>query len=109
MLKAIGYLIKLTVFSVLVLVLGNWLRWDGKSISDQIKTRMAHAEKENILNTVQDTVRGWAEKVTHDARKGYRKKLEQPTAIAPQEEISSSERQKLKALIRELNSSHKKD
>jgi hypothetical protein len=56
-------------------------------------------------------MRGWAEKVTKDAQKGIQKRVEHspPTTQSIQEDITSSERQKLKALIRELNTSRKKD
>lgn len=102
MLKILGFLLKFTIFSLLILVLGNWLRWDGKTISDQVKLRMSHAEEAGILGTV----KGWADRVTHDAKQGFKRKM---TEMPMQEEISPTERQKLKALIRELNSSHKKD
>jgi hypothetical protein len=105
MLRLIGTVIKTAIFAIIVLVLGNWLRWDGKTISDQVKIGMAHAEKQNILQSV----RVWAEQITHDAKQGLRRKPSQPLTSQSTEEISSSERQKLKALIRELNSSHKKD
>lgn len=105
MLKTIGFCLKLTVFSFLVLILGNWLRWNGRTISDQVKLRMAHAERTDLY----ETVRGWATTVTSDAKKGVQKRLERASGPQAQEEISSSERQKLKALIRELNSSRKKD
>lgn len=102
MFKIVGFFLKLTVFSLLVLVIGNWLRWDGITISDQIKLKMSHAEDTGLF----DSVRDWADQLTHDAKRGFHKKLGQ---ISSQEEIPSSERQKLRALIRELNSSHKKD
>ncbi len=105
MLRTIGFSLKIALLSTLVLILGNWVRWDGKTISDQVKLKMAHAERTHLLGTM----RGWAEKLTQDARKGIQRKAEQITGAPPQDEISSSERQKLKALIRELNSSHKAD
>jgi hypothetical protein len=105
MLKLIGFCLKLAAFSVIILILGNWIRWDGRTISDQVKLRMSHAERTNWAGTV----RNWAERVTHDAREGMQKKKENTNSSEPQEELTSSERQKLKALIRELNSSHKRD
>jgi hypothetical protein len=104
MFKTLGFCIKVVFFSVIVLILGNWLRWDGKTISDQVKLRMSHAERSNLLGVV----RNWADEVTHDARKGIQKKLNYSRASEEEEEIPSSEKQKLKALIRELNSSNKK-
>jgi len=102
MLKLIALFLKLALFSLFVLVLGNWVRWDGKTISDQVKLKMSHADEADIIGSVRD----WADRLTHDAKHGFQKKMDRVTA---QEEISPSERQKLKALIRELNSSHKKD
>ncbi len=40
MLKLIWMIVKILLFSLIVLVLGNWLTWDGKSLSDQVKTQM---------------------------------------------------------------------
>jgi hypothetical protein len=104
MLRAIAFCIKMILFSVFILVLGNWLRWDGKTISDQVKFRMAHTEPTRLVNTV----RGWAEQLTQDARKGVQRKLDQSQADED-EEIPSSEKQKLKALIQELNGPRKKN
>jgi len=106
MLKLLGYCIKIALFTVIVLILGNWVRWDGKTISDQIKVRMSHAEKSGVF----DEARTWTEKLTLDAKKGIQKKLNQVSnQVSIEEDIPASEKQKLKALIRELNSSHKKD
>lgn len=102
MLKLIGLVLKLALFSFFVLVLGNWVRWDGKTISDQVKLRMSHADEYEIIGSVKT----WADQLTQDAKQGFHKKIDR---VAAQEEISPSERQKLKALIRELNSSHKRD
>ncbi len=102
MLKLFGFFIKFSFFSILVLILGNWLSWDGMTISDQIKLKMSHAEESGILESVRD----WADKISRDAKKGFQNKVSQ---VSTPEEIPSSERQKLKALIRELNGSRKKD
>lgn len=109
MLKTLLFLIKLVFFSVAVLALGNWLRWDGKTISDQVKVGMSHAEDAHFFSDLQE----WAKKVTDDARKGFQSKSKirskSPGILIPssnaEEDISSTERQKLKALIRELNTS----
>lgn len=98
MLKIVGFFFKMTIFSILVLVLGNSLHWGGRTISDQVRTTMAHAEHSDLFGIV----RNWAEKITHDARQGYQNKVNHSLS---QEEIPASEKQKLKALIRELNGS----
>ncbi len=100
MLKAIGWLVKLAVFSVVILVLGNWLRWDGKTVSDQIRTHLSQAERSDTVSSV----RKWAGSLVEDARRGT-SRLSNPDQFASKEEIKASERQKLRALIRELNRS----
>jgi len=101
MLRLIGTLIKLALFSTFILILGNSLHWEGKTISDQVKLRMSHAERSDIYGSA----RSWAAKLTLDARQGATKKANRILV----EEIAPSERQKLNALIRELNNSHKTD
>lgn len=94
MLNGIKWIIKIAVFSLIVLVLGNWLQWRGKTVSDQVKTQLSHAQRSEIAGQV----RGWATQLTQDAKEGAK-------VDSDSEAISSSERQKLKALIRQLNSS----
>jgi hypothetical protein len=105
MLRAIFFVIKLVAFSALVLVLGNLIRWDGRTVSDQIRTRLAHAERSELTTEVRD----WAGNLVSDARQGARKKQAAPALSgrgnSESDSITSSERQKLRALIRELNSS----
>lgn len=129
MLKAIGWLIKASAFAIVVLVIANYLKIGSKTVSDHLKTQLSHAENAEVVGEVKD----WAQHVTKDHRGGILKKVNIETgaaalknepvlarakaAIAPArktasaeagtaaEEISSTERQKLRALMRELNSS----
>jgi hypothetical protein len=144
MIHAMGWLVKITLFSILILVLGNWIQWNGKSVSDQVTTQISHAERSNIANSL----RRWTGNVAQDMRsgathKGARHKHEvrskevsyqeteevadastessqsasdtttsSPTSskeAKPMEKIRSSERQKLRALIQELNTSTSAD
>ena len=110
MLKMISYCVRLLFLSVVILVLGNWLRWDGKTLSDQVKVGMSHAEESPVYTSIRD----WAKRLTTDAQKGMKNKVKsglktETSSPTEKEEISSTERQKLRALIRELNSSHKED
>jgi hypothetical protein len=133
MIHAMGWLVKITLFSILILVLGNWIQWNGKSVSDQVKTQISHAERSNIATSI----RRWTGNVTQDmrngaTRKGAHHKVEtrakevsyQETEDAgtstessqlasgeakPMEKIQSSERQKLRALMQELNTSTSAD
>lgn len=102
MLRLIGFFLKVSLFSIIVLILGNLVRWEGRTISDQVKTQMAHAERSSLLGEI----RHWAEQLTREARKGGFKKLH---SASSDEEFPSSERQKLKTLIQELNNSRKID
>jgi hypothetical protein len=143
MLKAIALVLKLAAFAAIVLVVANMLKWDGKTVSDQVKSQIAHAERSEIADRVRELT-GTAEdraarelrerkaKLTESIRRlkgeDAREKDDSPrvkdaaarersparehleeiaAADAPQargERIQSSERQKLKALMKELNS-----
>ena len=132
MIKLFGNLIKFAIFSIAVLILGNYVRWDGKTVSDQIQTRVSHAENSDMAAKIKI----WSKELIEDAKKApthstsqvYSKKQSRAvTATAgasthaasttssvsqavsneiqnPSEEIPPTERQKLRALIRELNS-----
>jgi hypothetical protein len=127
MLKLIGWFIKASIFAAVVLIIGNYFKVGNKTISDQVKTQLSHAEQSNMANVV-DEVKDWAHHVTKDQSTGMAKKIkalrsgrvsengkiriapvidkDQPNAVeTAKEEIPSSERQKLRALMRELNSS----
>src|SRR5262245_40182579 len=131
MLKLIGWTIKLTVFAVIVLVLGNWLQIDGKSISDQVKSHMSHAQRQaphlkhslhQKLTEKIESAREWSESngvptmearndsLSHSApapaatmsKVSSRNPSAKKQKAAQDEEIPPTERQKLRALIREL-------
>jgi septum formation inhibitor MinC len=152
MLNAIGFVIKLFIFSALILVGGNWLSWEGRSLNSHLQTQLHHMDRSDLVSQVRD----WTHRITDDARQGFEKKNAHRThshavvgknnsrlvatksemqsdaessdttetassAPAPVstrahaelqasagEQIPSSERQKLRALIRELNSSQDK-
>jgi len=58
MFKLIGWAIKTTLFIALILVVGQIIQWNGKSVSDQIKTGLSHAERmapKNLSNLSVDT------------------------------------------------------
>ncbi|MFL5813576.1 MAG: hypothetical protein ACJ763_08360 [Bdellovibrionia bacterium] len=128
MIHAMGWLVKITLFSIFILVLGNWIQWNGRSVSDQVKTQISHAERSDFANSI----RRWTGNVAHDVRNGAAHKSvrhknesrpkevasqetsseetnEAPADVQPMEKIHSSERQKLRALIQELNTSTSAD
>ena len=110
MFRLIGSLLKLCVLSVVILVIGNWVRWDGKTVSDQIKTHLSHAERAGV--TVK--VKNWAADMIQDAHEGAvsaKKAVSRVSSTKKSEtkdtyeieEIPTSERQKLHALMGDLN------
>lgn len=97
MLKFFWSIIKLSLFSLLVLVIGSLVSWNGKTISDHVKIQSS------FLKRMQDR----AVSVVSDARKGAERKVASVKEKAGNtaDNIYNSERLKLKALIQELNSS----
>jgi hypothetical protein len=109
MLKSMSWILRLSLFTLVVLIIGNIVRWNGKTISDQVKTQIAHAERSETLTTAKE----WTSRLARDAKKGIEKKtglilqpiLTKEEGNSDESKIPSSERQKLRALIRELNGS----
>ena len=103
MFRALFWVLKVAIFSLIVLALGNWVHWRGKTISDQVKTNLSHAEQ--ITGEAAENAKTWVEEKKREALGDYKKvaKENAPEHIAP------SERQKLRALIRELNATQKRD
>lgn len=105
MIKIIGVIIKVGFFSAAVLILGHYIRWGGETVSDQVKIRVSHAEN----SATAGKIRGWTRELIDDAhqaaqnleKSGARRIPGSPPSSA--EKIAPTERQKLRALIRELN------
>jgi hypothetical protein len=115
MLKLVSMLIKLALFSVLILVLGHYIHMDGRTVSDHVKSHLSQAEG----STIARQLRTWAGSLAEDARSGHSRisgvaqGLENKVGMKVEDNIRTSsaaaerapsERQKLRALIRELNS-----
>lgn len=108
MLRSIGWLIKVSAFSILILVLGQLIHWGNRTLSDEVKYQMAHAEQTQSYRTLKN----WASTLMQDAKEGARKRWDSfflsskrasAQSFSEEDEIPSSEKQKLKALIQELN------
>ncbi len=128
MLKLLGLIVKLTLFTIAVLLAGSWIHWDGRSLSEHVMAQAHRAERSSTAESLRDLTRSLAD----DARNGFEKKqhsqsrsrIPATTHSAPDvsdrtvsqaaaaahlstadgEKLPPSERQKLRALIRELNS-----
>ncbi len=96
MLRLIGWAIKLGLFAAIVLVLGHVVTWKGQTISDQVKTQISHAERMDLVGQVKH----WTNKTLGEERGAHGAPS---NGKQKDEQILSSERQKLKALIQELN------
>lgn len=91
MLKLIGLLLKLSLFALAILVLGNIVQIRGRTVSDQIKTQMSHAERLLPVQPLEE----WRQKIKNSSNE---------LLEAADEEILPSERKKLQSLLKELNS-----
>jgi len=101
MLKLISGILKLAIFAAIILVLGNTIKWRGHTISDEIRTRVSHAEQVfGDMPAARATSRVALKATSHASSSRTHPEAEQ---------ISPSERQKLKALIQELNGSRRHD
>lgn len=133
MLRLIGWMIKTAFFAVSVLVAANLVHWNGRTVDDQIRTRLWHAERGGWLDGFknwndwdsdgsnsrprrQGVSRGplhrhWPGTARTTPGRGVGPRDRDVQAVAqngaeggpPQEKVSPSERQKLRALIQELN------
>ena len=107
MLNAMGSLVRHTLFAIAILIAGQWVEWEGHTLSSHVNHALQHAMNSNIMDRMKD----WSRQLTQDAQVGaskiIRKDQIQSRSSAPQreagEDISSSERKKLRELIQELN------
>lgn len=56
MLKMITFAAKVSFYSILILIIGNLISIDGKSLSDQVKIGMAQAERNVLIKIAADWV-----------------------------------------------------
>lgn len=75
MIKFFGFLFKTTLFILFILILGNWVKWDGKTLNGHIQSHIAKVEKspnfrkaagwsEDTLKEVSKSAKGIAKDVT---------------------------------------------
>jgi hypothetical protein len=161
--KLLGWIIKASLFAAVILILGNVLHIGGKTVSDQVKTSLSHAEQVDALGAPKsavEKVKNWSGDLvdkTKRAAEEFKKPARHTSTAAPAsagrqeraireehairverktasedtpverprkpvinhgkivqndpnstESILASERQELRTLIRELNSSTEK-
>ncbi len=95
---------KLVVFGVMVLAIGSVIEWKGRSISRHVEDAVSSAEQSRLWASTRQTVAGAAREIS----RGMGIKGEVPAAPGRSgpsvEQITVSERTKLRDLIRDLNS-----
>jgi hypothetical protein len=120
MLNVAWKVVKLTLFALLVLTLGSLIHIRGRTVSDQIRTGLSQAERSVSLPSMpelswpkqlpklpnlSETAESLQKKI-RASEENLRKPQSDQTNASEQTEIAPSERQKLRALIRDLNRSH---
>lgn len=115
MIKLVSTLVKLVFFCGVVLVLGSLIRWNGKTVSDQIKTGVSKAEKspwviqtqEWVVDKKNDLLESSQRQLPHNKNNTAQQRWDKPSAksepTANNNHPTYSERQKLRTLIQELN------
>jgi hypothetical protein len=103
--KLVGFAFKFFVLGLVVLIIGNWLTWRGATISDQVKTQMAKAERSSAVrsakpwfeNLKKSVLPGGAEKPSAADKKRTDKVEAYP---ATEDHIDDSEKAALRSMLR---------
>lgn len=64
MLRFVLLILKLSTFALLVLVLGNWIHWGDRTVSDRVKDQISQAERSPAIRQARD----WAGEISRDLR-----------------------------------------
>lgn len=107
MLKFLGWMIKVSLALALVLFGAHFLKWDGITISDQIRTHLSHAETPDLVGTAKHWVKRSTASVTKKTRQISTSAPDSEQKDSERDEISATERQRLRNLIQDLNTSHR--
>jgi len=91
MFKIIGWCFKAAAFAALILVAGQLIRWDGKTISDQVKTGLSKAERAAPVKAAKRSASIWIDDT--------KKTVSDSKAARKIEEIPAHARKELKTLI----------
>lgn len=109
MIHLISTLFKTLFFAGIVLILGSLIKWDGRTISDQVKTGVAKAERSPWLKKTQNWVieqkKDWLEPSQRKPLQRNKNNTAQSQRWdGPNEQHPTyREREKLRSLIQELN------
>lgn len=101
MLKVIGWILKASFFTVLVLVAAHYITWDGKTVSDQVNSTLSHADKSAPVRTISKKSKSLIRDAKDAAsRVGVKHGSESKAEVPKQADgIPSADRESLQALI----------
>ncbi len=118
MLSFLGFCIRTVVFTAVVLLAGNWINWDGRTLSQhiQIMTKQAAKAVQMPISTSlsspmrvvkQETrvLKQEANELKEDAKEigaSVQKKVAVKTRAVKEELVSTVEKMRLRSLIREV-------
>ncbi len=101
MIKAVWFIFKFSLLTIVILLVGSHVTWKGKTISDQVKSQVASAKK----STWGKEISAWTGSMIQDAEKTIRTHTgtDKNSKRSHKTNIAQSEREKLKKLIEDLN------
>jgi len=97
MLNAIGWVFKASLFAVVILVASHFVRWNGKTVSDQVRSTLSSAEKSPAVKSVTKKSKALLNEAK-DAAKDVVSTTEVPVS---ETEIPDADKVELQALINE--------
>lgn len=93
MFKLLGALIKLSLFSIVILIAGQLIEFKGRTLSDHVRHQLRIAEKSESV----DQLKSFASSLVRDSKIKIKKEIKSDA-----DELSASEQEKLKSLIKDL-------
>ena len=112
MLKLIGWTIRTALFAALVLVLGNWIKWKGTTLSDHLRVGMSQVERK--VDVQMPTASSISEATRNLIKESKTAPRHPEVAKAPthlsrsHDQISRSDRREFRDFLRELSTHPKK-
>jgi hypothetical protein len=93
MLKIIGWIFKTTLFAIVVLIAAHYVTWDGKTVSDQVRSTLSSAERSAPVKTISNQ----SKRLIEDARNAASRVGVETSKR--DESIPAEDRARLQALI----------
>jgi hypothetical protein len=104
MFKLIGWILKATFFTAVVLVAAHYVTWNGKTVSDQVGSTLSSAEKSAPVKTIHKKskviLQNAKEAASHVGIDTAKRELTEPKSEPSKNEgIPAEDRARLQALI----------